>query len=398
VAQKKLRLKPLPLPTGPIAILPEPAIDNSLPAGNSNSGAATRTLQLLGIIALLVVATFGLRELSWLIAPIAFTMLLVTLLYPLFPRLLAWRVPKALAIALMVIATYLSLALLMLLVIYAFSRFASVAIDFTYQVQLIVNSLEEWLLNIGIVLPQLDELFEWIEIPAIAGFVVGQIPSVMGIAAMAVLIGTVLAFLGIEATQLPRRTRLLKEVQPRLYGALEVCAKRTRIFFGMTSVFAVIVGVLDTILLYIMDIPLAALWGLLAAICNFVPFLGFWIGLIPPALLALAIHGWGGFFIVIIAYLVLNFLITSVLPTKFVSDAVGLSMVVEVVSIVFWAWVLGPFGAILAIPLTLFAKAILIDANPNASWLGEIISSGKALRTADVANGPPDIHVAMPSD
>ena len=65
---------------------------------------------------------------------------------------------------------------------------------------------------------------------------------------------------------------------------------------------------------------------------------------------------------VIIAYILLNSLFTSLIQPYFIGDAVGVSVTVTLISLVFWGWVLGPLGAILAIPITLLAKAILVGA------------------------------------
>ena len=48
---------------------------------------------------------------------------------------------------------------------------------------------------------------------------------------------------------------------------------------------------------------------------------------------------------------------------------------VTVLSLVFWAWLLGPLGAFLAVPLTLLVKAMMVDADPEAHWLRPLISS-----------------------
>jgi AI-2 transport protein TqsA len=88
--------------------------------------------------------------------------------------------------------------------------------------------------------------------------------------------------------------------------------------------------------------------------------------------------------LVIIAYIVLNSLLTSLLPPYFVGDAVGLSMVITLVSVIFWAWVLGPLGAVLAVPLTLLVKAVLIDADPRAAWAEAIVGSGRPVRSRRV--------------
>jgi predicted PurR-regulated permease PerM len=58
---------------------------------------------------------------------------------------------------------------------------------------------------------------------------------------------------------------------------------------------------------------------------------------------------------------------------------------------VFWAWLLGPLGAFLAVPLTLLVKALMVDADPGAHWLQPLVSSADetpAERIADDATGP----------
>ena len=65
--------------------------------------------------------------------------------------------------------------------------------------------------------------------------------------------------------------------------------------------------------------------------------------------------------------------IQSVIQPKVVGDKVGLSTTLTFLSLVFWAWVLGPLGALLAVPLSLFAKALLIDVDPSTRWLNPLI-------------------------
>jgi predicted PurR-regulated permease PerM len=78
---------------------------------------------------------------------------------------------------------------------------------------------------------------------------------------------------------------------------------------------------------------------------------------------------------VIVAYCVINFILQSVIQPKFVGDAVGLSTSITFLSLVFWAFVLGPLGALLAVPLTLLVKAVLVDADPRNAWLAPLLSS-----------------------
>jgi AI-2 transport protein TqsA len=54
---------------------------------------------------------------------------------------------------------------------------------------------------------------------------------------------------------------------------------------------------------------------------------------------------------------------------------VGLSTTLTFVSLVVWAWVLGAVGALLAIPITLLVKAVLVDSDPSLKWLRPLISN-----------------------
>ena len=69
------------------------------------------------------------------------------------------------------------------------------------------------------------------------------------------------------------------------------------------------------------------------------------------------------------AYVVVNFIASMVIQPKVTGDAVGLNITTTFISLVFWSIIIGPLGAILAVPLTLFCKGIFFDADPRTRWL-----------------------------
>ena len=92
----------------------------------------------------------------------------------------------------------------------------------------------------------------------------------------------------------------------------------------MTAVFGAIVAVLDTGALYLMGVPLALAWGFFSFITNFIPNIGFVIGVIPPALIALLDSGWQLMLAVVLVYCVLNVTIQTFIQPRFVGATVGL--------------------------------------------------------------------------
>jgi predicted PurR-regulated permease PerM len=156
--------------------------------------------------------------------------------------------------------------------------------------------------------------------------------------------------------------------RPQVVEALGHFAWGTRKYLLVTTVFGFIVAVLDSIALAFMGIPLPVTWGLLAFVTNYIPNVGFIIGVVPPALLGLLVGGPQLMLIVIVVYCGINFVVQTLIQPRFTGDAVGLSMTMVFLALVFWAWLLGALGAILAIPLTLLAKAVLVDIDPQAKW------------------------------
>jgi predicted PurR-regulated permease PerM len=116
----------------------------------------------------------------------------------------------------------------------------------------------------------------------------------------------------------------------------------------------------------------------LSFITNYIPNVGFVLGLIPPAVLGLLEGGPSLMIAVIVLYSVLNFVVQSLIQPRFVGDSVGLSATVTFLALLFWTWLIGPLGAILAIPMTLLTKALLVDIDPGARWADALLRNRPA--------------------
>jgi AI-2 transport protein TqsA len=97
---------------------------------------------------------------------------------------------------------------------------------------------------------------------------------------------------------------------------------------------------------------------------------------VPPALLGLLQGGPRLMIIVIVGYSLINFVIQSIIQPKVMADAVNLSLTLTFVSLIFWTFVIGAMGAVLAVPLTLLTKALLLDVDPSTRWISSLITGG----------------------
>jgi predicted PurR-regulated permease PerM len=163
-----------------------------------------------------------------------------------------------------------------------------------------------------------------------------------------VLIGIVVIFLAFEAASMPERLGVIRETRPHVADGL-ANSSRVRNYWIVTTVFGFIVAVLDVIGLAIIGVPLFVTWGVLAFVTNYIANIGFILGVIPPALIALLDGGVGSAVAVVVVYTVINVVVQTIIQPRFAGDAVGIGATVAFVSLIFCAYVLGTLGALLAV-------------------------------------------------
>lgn len=107
-------------------------------------------------------------------------------------------------------------------------------------------------------------------------------------------------------------------------------------------------------------------WRIPSCLTNYIPNIGFVLGIIPPALLALVDSGWKSAVIVTVGYSIVNFVIQSIIQPRVTGDAVGLTPTMSFLSLLLWGWVFGGLGALIAPPMSLLVKALLTPTRPRA--------------------------------
>lgn len=213
-----------------------------------------------------------------------------------------------------------------------------------------------------------------IDLSSVVGRVTSALSSLLSVSSAIGLVLVTILFIVMDTSRFTANLATLGEVRPHMTSALRGFAHQTRTYFVVSTVFGLVVAALDVVALMVLGIPLPFVWGVLSLITNYIPNIGFVLGLIPPAMLAFFEGGWQLSVWVIVIYSIINFVVQSAIQPKFVGDAVGLSATLTFLSLIFWGWVLGPLGALLAVPMTLLAKALLIDADPTAHWMLPLIS------------------------
>ncbi|MCP8937876.1 AI-2E family transporter [Alsobacter sp. SYSU M60028] len=140
----------------------------------------------------------------------------------------------------------------------------------------------------------------------------------------------------------------------RTTAAIDDAAHRlSRLFLvqlGLNTSFAIVI----TIGLWLIGLPSPALWGILAGVMRFVPYIGAFLSAVFPLTLALAVDpGWSMLLWTAALYVIVEPLVGHVLEPLLFGKTTGLSPVAVVISAAFWTWLWGPIGLLLATPLTI---------------------------------------------
>jgi AI-2 transport protein TqsA len=130
-------------------------------------------------------------------------------------------------------------------------------------------------------------------------------------------------------------------------------------YVAITAKSAGINALINLAFLIVMGVDTPVVWSFLYFFLDFIPTLGFMIALVPPTFVTLLMYGWKRALMVACGLVLTNVIVDNVVTPMFMKQAVGVSFLEITLSLVFWAFLLGPAGAILAIPLTLALRRFI---------------------------------------
>lgn len=183
------------------------------------------------------------------------------------------------------------------------------------------------------------------------------------------------------------RNRLIRLIgQGRISAttrAMDDAGQRVSRYLLMQLVVNVTYGIPVAIGLYFIGVPNAILWGGFAAMLRFIPYIGPWIGASMPILLSLAVSSsWLMPLLTIGLFIVLELISNNVIEPWLYGSSTGVSSVALIVAAVFWTWLWGPVGLVLATPLTV-CLVVMGRHVPRLSFLSVVLSDESALTPAE---------------
>src|SRR4051794_8711849 len=319
----------------------------------------------------------GIHSYREILGPIIPAFVLTVVAHPLIGSLVRRGLRRGLAVAVAVVLVDGGLIAFALALALSFGQLATVLPQYSDEWQSILDNVRSTLKGLGVGPDQVQAAVKSISPGTVLSAVEHLLAALASSVGSLVLVLATVVFMTAEAAGLPERLAGVPGSW-RLRAALGDFARNTRRYLVVTTIFGFLVAVVDTVALVILGVPLPLLWGLLSFLTNYVPNIGFFLGLLPPVLLGLLVGGPGLALAVIVIYSLANFVLQTIVQPIFVGDAVGLSVTLTFLSVLVWTVVLGPIGAVLAIPLTLFAQQILVGQDPDREWARRLLAGTSA--------------------
>ncbi len=318
------------------------------------------------------------------LVPILLAVFFAMLLTPVYRWLKRIHIPAGLALILTVLLLVLIGVFLVLLVGNSMATLASELAQYADQFSQRQGEIQSWLESNAqsANLSQLTSSLKASNLTDILSAFLGAISSIL---TSVFVILFVIMFVLAEGPEFIRRMRKAFGEDHYLPRNVASMAQMMISYFALRAIVNLVVATATGLMFWAFGIPYAGLWAVLTFFLSFIPYIGSFIAGIPPILLAYAQGGLGLAITVVVLMMVINGLTENIVAPMIMSKGFSISPTVVFLSFLFWMFILGGPGALIAMPLTLgillfmgsfeetatLAKAVIVGPEPAPEAIQE---------------------------
>jgi predicted PurR-regulated permease PerM len=211
------------------------------------------------------------------------------------------------------------------------------------------------------------ENVKWNDIASVSKFLFAGLGSAFSLLWKMILILLITTFVLVEQDGFKRKlATLLGREQSGAAGAIvDQISHNVSGFLSVRFMTTAALGAVVTIGLLILGVPYAYVWGPLAGLLNLIPYVGAILGAIPPMIVA-SIENQSMWWLLYIGifFFILQFLEGNIITPKLVGNRINLNLTSVLISTLYWGWLWGGVGVILAMPITATIKVICDHIEP----------------------------------
>lgn len=321
------------------------------------------------VIAAIFIIIWGVRGLSGILNPILLALVITISLLPMPTALMRRGVKSGYALLITILLVVLVLVLIAWLVLVSLAQLNMdlPALTSGFEGQQLID-------EVATASPEAlaDEVLRLLDRQQFNQLFAGIIGAVGGAVAQFFMTLLIFVFMLYTGLSLPNISKMgINPEATTTAGILNLTADVRR-YIVLSTAINLVVGIANTILLWIVGVPFALLWGIVSWVLAYIPAVGYWLALIPPVLLAYSRFGIRTALIVFVGYAIINGTGANIITPRVLGKGLKISPLVVFISVFIWAWLLGAVGAILAIPLTMLLIVIL-DSFEATQWIASLM-------------------------
>ena len=334
----------------------------------------TNFQRLLVSMASLVIIIAGLTLTASLLGPILFAIFIAILSYPILNWLIKKGLPKGVALVVMIILLVIFLVAMATFLSASFDQLEASLAVYQDQIDARVADLKTALEGLGINFS--DSAVLEPDTDAWVASATNFIRRVGSLLANIILIIVTMIFALLEAANLRNRLQQNLGADHQIVVRSEQFSQSVIRYFGLRTLVNLFVGSMVAVLLLILDIACAILWGVLTFFLGYIPYLGAFLATLPAVLLGLVQYGIGMALVVVIGITIINFIGENLIAPKMIGEGLHISPLVVFIAFILWSAVLGPLGMFLSMPLTVIVL-FLLDSFPETRWLAGVMGASQ---------------------
>lgn len=345
--------------------------------------------RLLLVGASVVVVVAGLKVAAPILLPFALALFLAVVSLPVMFWLQLRRVPAPVAIALTVLVNIALFGVLILLAFQSVSEFQAELPGYNQRFRELIGNWLAVLADRGIPAGSYistETINQTIDPGRVLDFIGGTIQRAAVLLGKVFLVFLIMAFILGEATVFPFKFRAILGPEIADRKRITKIIAEVQEYLGIKTLVSLATGLAIGTWAYVMNLDFPILLGLIGFVLNYVPTIGSVIAAIPAVLLSLVQVGtFGHVFGVMSGYVVVNLVFGNLIEPNLLGRRLGLSTLVVLLSLVFWGWLWGPMGALLAVPLTMVVK-IMLENTHDLRWMAVLLDKAPP-QAGDVGAG-----------
>ncbi len=343
---------------------------------------------LLFALACATIVLYGMRYSRSILAPIFLAMFVVMGLSPILQWLKRRGMPAWVALLIVLVGFLVVAALVVGIIATSLGQINTKVPVYQENLTRIASDLQTWFADRGVDISGITG--NVLRPDKVIGWVTSSVRLLISLLSNAFLMVLIVAFMIAEVYSFPRKLQDDLLLGPRLGQAFYNFATVTRTFLFTLTWLNILTAIFAGIVYYAFGVDFALLWALMFFLLSFIPNIGFVLAVIPPFFVTLLEYGFTRAAIVVAIVIVINGFVNNAIAPRFMGQRTGLSALAVFLSFVLWAWVLGPVGALMSVPLMLMVKLLFFESYESTRALSTFISpSASKKRNEDEAVAAP---------